>query len=236
MVEIPLLPGIHRRSAARRFNFSDGELTASSVSGVTIDGTSLTITGSGTYVLSGSCTDGSVKVEKDADGVTLVLNRADPHIGNHRPLFSAARAAPSPSRRQVEQRIYYPIRKATTMRPAIPMPKNAVIKCKDGSQVVLCGTGTLNLQANGKNGIKSGATTADGEASLTIRELTLNIDAPVNDAVNAEAALDVESGTLTLSAGDDALHCDYTLNIGTEGTNGPDVTITTCSEGLRVPP
>lgn len=111
--------------------------------------------------------------------------------------------------------------------------ENAVIKCKDGSQVVLCGAGTLNVQANGKNGVKSGATTEDGEASLTIRDLTLNIDAPVNDAVNAEAALGVESGTLTLSAGDDALHCDYTLNIGAEGTDGLSVTITSCYEGLE---
>lgn len=99
--------------------------------------------------------------------------------------------------------------------------------------MVLCGAGTLNIQANGKNGIKSGATTADGEASLTICELTLNIDAPVNDAVNAEAALDVESGVLTLLTGDDALHCDYTLNIGAEGTDGPKVTITSCNEGLE---
>lgn len=111
--------------------------------------------------------------------------------------------------------------------------ENAVIKCKDGSQVVLCGTGTLNIQANGKNGIKSGATTEDGEASLTIRDLTLNIDAPVNDAVNAETALEVEGGTLILSAGDDALHCDYALNIGAEGTNGPSVTVTSCNEGLE---
>ena len=89
--------------------------------------------------------------------------------------------------------------------------ENAVIECKDGSQVVLCGAGTLNVQANGKNGIKSGATTEDGEASLTIRELTLNIDAPVNDA----------------------LHCDYALNIGAEGADGPSVTVTSCNEGLE---
>lgn len=68
---------------------------------------------------------------------------------------------------------------------------------------------------------------------MTIRDLTLNINAPVNDAVNAEAALDVESGTFTLSAGDDALHCDYALNIGAEGTDGPSVTVTSCNEGLE---
>ena len=59
----------------------------------------------------------------------------------------------------------------------------------------------MTITANGKNGIKSGATTdEDGEASLTIRDLTLNIDAPVNDAINAEQLLNVESGTLTIDA------------------------------------
>lgn len=54
--------------------FSDGKITASSADGVEIDGTALTITASGTYVLSGSCADGSVTVEKGVGGVTLVLN------------------------------------------------------------------------------------------------------------------------------------------------------------------
>ncbi len=106
--------------------------------------------------------------------------------------------------------------------------ENAVIKCKDGSLVTLCGDGELTITANGKNGIKSGATTdEDGEASLTIRDLTLNIDAPVNDAINAEQLLNVESGTLTIDAADDAIHCDLVLNIGADGTDGP--TIDACS-------
>lgn len=72
------------------------------------------------------------------------------------------------------------------MYPTNENAENAVLKCKDGSQVTLCGTGALTITANGKNGIKSGASTGeDGEASLTIRELTLTIDAPVNDAINA---------------------------------------------------
>ena len=112
--------------------------------------------------------------------------------------------------------------------------ENAVIKCKDGSQVTLCGTGTLNITANGKNGIKSGATTdEEGEASLTVKELTLNISAPVNDAINAEQLLNIESGTLSIAAGDDAVHSDLTLNIGADGTDGPTISITECCEGLE---
>ena len=75
------------------------------------------------------------------------------------------------------------------MYPTNENAENAVLKCKDGSQVTLCGTGVLTITANGKNGIKSGASTdEDGETSLTIRELTLTIDAPVNDAINAGTA------------------------------------------------
>lgn len=92
----------------------------------------------------------------------------------------------------------------------------------------------MTITANGKNGIKSGATTdEDGEASLTIRDLTLNIDAPVNDAINAEQLLNVESGTLTIDAADDAIHCDLVLNIGADGTDGPTIDITNCCEGLE---
>ena len=58
--------------------------------------------------------------------------------------------------------------------------------------------------------------------SLTIRGLTLNITAPVNDAINAEQTLNIESGTLNISAGDDAIHCDYVMNVGASRYNGAE--------------
>ena len=69
--------------------------------------------------------------------------------------------------------------------------------------------------------------------SLTIRGLTLNITAPVNDAINAEQTLNIESGTLNISAGDDVIHCDYVMNVGASGTTGPSITIKACYEGLE---
>ena len=219
-------------ASGTKIAFGDGKITASSTDGVEIDGTALTITDAGTYVLSGSCADGSVTVEKGVDGVTLVLNGLTLISETTAPIVCgkgsevAIEAAAGTENTLTDT-------ESNNDETGNTDAENAVIKCKDGSQVVLCGAGTLNVQANGKNGVKSGATTEDGEASLTIRDLTLTIDAPVNDAVNAEAALEVESGTLTLSAGDDALHCDYALNIGAEGTDGPSVTITSCNEGLE---
>lgn len=98
---------------------------------------------------------------------------------------------------------------------------------------IVCGGGALTVNALGKNGIKSGTALDDRDASLTIRELTLNIEALVNDAINAEQRLKVESGNLTIAAGEDAIHCDMELNIGAEGTTGPAITVSTCCEGLE---
>ena len=100
--------------------------------------------------------------------------------------------------------------------------------------MVLSGSGTLNIVANGKNGIKSGATTeTEGEASLTVKELTLNINAPVNDAISAEQLLNIGSGTLTINAADDGIHCDLVMNVGADGTAGPTIKINGCNEGLE---
>ncbi|MEI3140445.1 MAG: hypothetical protein V8S34_02035 [Lawsonibacter sp.] len=55
----------------------------------------------------------------------------------------------------------------------------------------------------------------------------------MNDAVNAEQQLNIESGSLTISAGDDALHCDLSLTVGASGTAGPDIDITGCYAGYR---
>ena len=213
--------------------FNDSGITSAASDGVEIDGTALTIQESGTYLLSGTCADGSIKVKKGTTGVTLVLNGLT---------LTSETTAPIICAKSTEVTIVAAANTENTLTDTEnnnadaggEEAENAVIKCKDGSTVTLCGTGTLNVTANGKNGIKSGASTeSEGDASLTIRELTLNITAPVNDAVNAEAALNVESGTLTIAAGDDALHCDNTLNIGAENTAGPSITITACYEGLE---
>lgn len=55
-------------------SFSNDGITAADSPGLSIEGTSLTITASGTYLLSGSCEDGSVKVQKGTTGVVLVLD------------------------------------------------------------------------------------------------------------------------------------------------------------------
>ncbi len=107
--------------------------------------------------------------------------------------------------------------------------ENAVMKFKDGSDVTITGGGTIAINANGKNGIKANNV-------LTISgDVILRIDA-AEDAVNCGgSSLTITGGELTLSAGANAIHADYTLNLGRSGGADSDVTvnIASCEEGLE---
>lgn len=222
---------------ATAFTFTDIAITAKDgdYTSYGIDGTALTIEAAGTYIVSGSCQSGSITVKKGVTGVTLVLSGLTLTADG----TAAIACNKSSGVTIVAQDGTANILSDTETNNDDSYPdntdaENAVIKCKDGSQVTLCGSGSLTVNANGKNGIKSGATTdEEGEAWLVIRDLTLTISAPVNDAINAESSLTILSGGLTIDAGDDAVHSDYYLTVGAAGTDGPTITVNSCSEGLE---
>lgn len=222
---------------ATAFTFTDSAITAKDgdYTGYDIDGTTLTIEAAGTYIVSGSCQSGSITVKKGVTGVTLVLSGLTLTADG----TAAIACNKSSGVTIVAQDGTTNILSDTETNNDDSYPdntnaENAVIKCKDGSQVTLCGSGSLTVNANGKNGIKSGATTdEEGEAWLVIRDLALTISAPVNDAINAEASLSILSGDLTIDAGDDAVHSDYYLTVGAAGTDGPTITVNSCNEGLE---
>ena len=220
---------------ALTLTFTDSGITGSG-SGVEISGTALTISEPGTYLLTGSCADGSVKVKKGTADVTLILSDLSLTSSTTAPITCGKSSVVTiVSADGTTNTLTDAAQNNDTEYPDNTDAENAVIKSKDGAQVVLCGSGSLTLNANGKNGIKSGTTDSETaqDASLTIRELTLTINAPVNDAINAEQLLNVESGILTLDAADDALHCDLVMNIGADSTEGPTLTITNAYEGIE---
>ncbi len=224
-------------AGATRFVFSDSEITVSEgdYAGYNIEDTALTIDKAGTYIVSGSCTDGSIKIKKGTTGVTLVLNGLT---------LTSSTTAPIACNKSSEVTIIAAAGTTNSLTDSAENndenytdntnAENAVIKCKDGSNVTIGGTGTININANAKNGIKSGATTEEeGKASLTIQNVTLNITANVNDGINAEQELNILSGNITVSAADDAIHCDLAMNIGNTGTDGPKITVKKAYEGLE---
>ncbi len=236
---------------ATGFVFSDAGITVTegAYSGYKIEGTALTIKESGTYVVSGACANGSIVVKKNVTGVTLVLNGLT---------LSASATAPITCSKGSEVCIVasagtvndladdkYNNDDVYTDETLYPDIENAVIKCKDGSNVTICGKGTINITANGKNGIKGGGdlyeedeegsatSTLLSTSSLTIKEVTLNITANVNDGLKSDKELNILSGNITVSAVDDGIKCDYVLNIGAEGADGPTVNVKKSKEGIE---
>lgn len=224
-------------SMATKFVFSDDGIAVDkgSYTDYKIDGTALSIKGGGTYTVSGECANGSITVKKGVTGVILVLDGIT---------LTSSDTAPLTCSKSSEVKIVAKDGTVNTFTdsalnnddnyPDNLNAENAVFKFKDGTNVELCGKGTVNVVSNGKNGIKAGESTeTEGEASLTIRDLTLNIDVGVNDGINAESVLNIKSGNITVSAADDGIHGDLAVNIGEEGTDGPTIKINKSYEGLE---
>lgn len=222
---------------ATKFTFSNDKIEAvkGKYDGYKIEKTALSIKNSGTYILSGECSDGSITVKKGVKDVTLVFDGLN---------LTSSDTAPLTCNKSSEVKIVAKDGSVNTFvdsklnnddnYPENENAENAVFKFKDGTKIELCGTGSISIVSNGKNGIKAGATTeAEGEASLTIRDLKLDIDVSVNDGINAESLLDIKSGEITVSALDDGIHSDYVLNIGQDGTTGPTIRVNKSYEGLE---
>ena len=249
-----IVPGFKTAASADEtgtvIEFADSSVTVSGdAAGVKVSGTDVKINSSGTYTLTGSCSSGSVVVKKSVTGVTIVLDGLN---------LTSSATAPITCNKGSGVTIIAKEGTVSTLaddkynnddiytdETVYPDIENAVIKCKDGSNVTVCGTGTININAYGKNGIKGGydlyeedengnaTSTLLSTASLTVKEVTLNISATVNDAIKSDKELNILSGNITVSAADDGIKSDYVLNIGAPGTAGPTVNITGSNEGIE---
>ncbi len=203
--------------------------------GYKIEGTALSIKQAGTYIVCGECDNGSIVIKKGVTGVTLVLAGLTLTSSDTAPLTCNKSSGAKIVAKQGTVNTFTDNEKNNDDNyPDNENAENAVFKFKDGSNIELCGSGTINIISKGKNGIKAGESTeAEGEASLTVKDVTLNIDVSVNDGINAESTLNILSGNIAVSATDDGIHSDYALNIGAEGTVGPTIRINKSYEGLE---
>ncbi len=191
------------------------------------------IDAAGTYIVTGECSDGNITVKKGTTDVVLILRDLD--------LTSTTGATVSLNKNsEVKLIIEGTVNLMDAEDPADEDSEDAevadafdgaAIKAKDGSNVYLTGTGTLNIDAAScKNGIKVGD--ADTPSFVIEGSLEININA-ANDALNSGYDLTILSGTIVISAGDDAIHADRILTIGSSDGTGPTITIDTCEEGLE---
>ena len=195
------------------------------------DNNEIKIDSSGTYLITGSCSDGSITVKKNTSDVVLILEDLT---------LSSSTGAPLSLNKYSEVKLVIngnvtltdnenPDDENSTDTDTADNYDGACIKAKDGSQVFVTGNGTLTLKGNAKNGIKIGGD--DTPSFVMDMGGTVNITAS-NDAINSGYDLALLSGTYKISAGDDALHADRILTIGNDGS-GPNITISKSNEGLE---
>ena len=220
-------------------NNSAEALTADYANAETIvmsdENSSVKIGSAGTYIVTGSCADGSITVKKGTTGVVLVLRDLE--------LTSTESAALSLNKGS-EVKIVVEGTVSLTDAEDIANEESddfdgAAVKAKAGSSVVLTGSGTLNVNGSCKHGIKVSSLDeddiADGysEASFIVDgDLTINVSA-AEDGMNSGTDLTIKSGTVNVSAGDDGIKADYILTIGGEGAEGPTINVEQSVEGLE---
>ena len=124
--------------------FSDGGITVSpeNAAGLAVEETALSVSGAGVYALSGRCADGSVKVEAQTEGVVLLLDGLTLTGADTAPIVCGESTGVTiavvdgTENTLTDSEANDPDNAADNEKA-----EKAVVKCKDGSQVILCGGG-----------------------------------------------------------------------------------------------
>ncbi len=183
--------GEYDAAGAVAVSFSEtGASLTGTAAGIAVSGSTVTISAAGTYLFSGSCSNGNILVAKDAGAVQLVLDGLDLTSTTTAPIQTkgGTNVVTITAAEGTQNTL------ADTDRSAAK-PKAAINADK---QLILNGRGELTVTGNNKNGIKT-------DTDLTISDLTLNVTAADN-GLAADDVLTVNSGTLTINAQGDALH------------------------------
>ena len=194
--------------------------------GYEIDGTDVSITAAGTYVFSGDCDNGSITVQKGVTGVTIVLNGLT--------LTNDDSAAITLNKTAEASLIAAAGTTNTVADTEGSNDENAAIKVKSGAALAIGGTGTLTVDGNAKNGIKGAA-----DAVITVVEGKLNINA-ADDGLSCDDELNITGGTLSITAGGDAVKASPdtgenpdTTSLGNVTISGGTLTLNAAADGIQ---
>lgn len=214
-------------SNATLIRFTDAAAKASGkYTGYEIDGTDVSITAAGTYVFSGDCDNGSITVKKGVTGVTIVLNGLT--------LTNDDSAAITLNKTAEASLIAAAGTTNTVADTEGSNDENAAIKVKSGAALAIGGTGTLTVDGNAKNGIKGAA-----DAVITVAEVKLNINA-ADDGLSCDDELNITGGTLSITAGGDAVKASPdagenpdTTSLGNVTISGGTLTLNAAADGIQ---
>lgn len=231
----------------------NGSSAVVSGSGVNISGSTVTITSAGTYIISGSLSDGQIVIAaSDSDKVQLVLNNAEINCNTSAAVYVKS-----------ADKVFVTLPAGTTNSLGggteyVQTDDNTV----DGvifskSDLTLNGTGTLKIDADYRHGIvtkdtlcitggtyvidavktclagKDGIKILDGSFTLTSGSKGLNSG---NDDDAKEGSIYIAGGTFTIKSEDDSIHADgsciiaggtYTIAAGDDGIHANYDTVIT---------
>lgn len=215
------LDSSYNESECTKINLSGSGATVSG-SGVTVENGNITITSAGSYIISGTLTDGSIKVNCSEKGtVRLILNGA-----------SISNSSTAPVVVEEAKKVLVTLADGTTN--TITDKTRQSVDDEDFSSAVYSkadlvfnGSGTLNVNAGYRNGIKS---TDD----LKVVSGTFNITSN-EDGIIGKDFLGIKDGKFTIKSGSDGMKSTYDTDTskGNIVITGGEFDITASNDGIH---
>ena len=204
------------------FVFSENGIVADKeAAGYEIDNNTLSITESGSYRVTGECSNGNIVIKKGVTGVVLTLDDIS---------LTSESTAPICCNKSTSVEI---IAKENTVNTLSDTSENAnssntdaegaVIKAKSGSSLTIDGTGTLNINGKAKNGIKGAV-----ETTVTVDKLTLNVNA-LNNGIASDDKVIINGGTIDIEAQNEGIKSEPENTV--DATTGEVTLVDTVSAG-----
>ena len=210
--------------------FSEDGIVSTYDEGVTVDGTNLTITATGSYTITGTCSEGSITVAKGLQEVILALQNLT---------LSNSETAPITIGKNSEVTIINDGTSTITDAEDIANEdsddfEGAAIKVKSGATLTLDGTGTLNIDGSDcKNGIKGASLST---IIVDSADLTLNVFAS-NNGIASDNEVIINNGIVNVTAGNDGIKAepdeDDTDSAGVITINDGIITIDAQGDGIQ---
>lgn len=194
-------------------------------SGASATDSIVTITAAGTYIVSGTLTDGQIKVNASKeDTVRIILNGVDITSSTTSPIYvqqadKMILTLADKTENKVSDATEYSYPDITTDEP------DAAIFSKD--DLTINGSGALNISGNYNNGIAS-------KDDLVITDGTITVDAK-NHALRGKDSVSILAGTFVLKAGNDGIQTNNSEDTtkGWIGIDGGTYTITAAHDGIQ---
>lgn len=176
---------------------SDSGITVNG-QGAVADGNYLKIVRGGTYILSGTLSDGRIAVRAQGEDVVLIFNGVNVTCTNSAPLYVNKAESVTLLLNGTTENVFtdgsqydYSLEYGN----AVEEEPNACIFSK--ADLIIRGTGSLKVNANFNSGII-------GKDTLKILNTTVDVTAK-NNGINGKDSLTIQNSTVSVSAGSDAL-------------------------------